>query len=150
MSLVALPSARALLPTAADRAPSTLQAGLIKGQLLCQLDYQGLLYSDYGKYSFTGYLYELKKALKALWLKRGQTPPPLMEEENIFCFPGFIQHQNLRSLENVGFHTLKCRNFFLPNSTQYSTGLLRKHQELNCNIGCFMFLPVIMEDFFIW
>lgn len=71
-----------------------------------------------------------------------------MDEESISCFPGLIQHQNLRSLENVGFHTLEWRKSFLPNDTQYSTGLLRKHQELNCNISCFMLLPVMMEHFF--
>lgn len=90
-----------------------------------------------------------KIALKALWLKKKeQTTKPLMDEESISCFPGLIQHQNLRSLENVGFHTLEWRKSFLPNDTQYSTGLLRKHQELNCNISCFMLLPVMMKHFF--
>lgn len=37
---------------------------------------------------------------------------------------------------------------FLPNNIQYSTGLLRKHQELNCNISCFMLFPVMMKYFF--
>jgi len=61
-------------------------------------------------------------------------------------FSWVTQHQNLRSLENAGFHRLKERDSFLPNNTQYSTGL-RKHKKLNCNISGFMFLPVMMKHF---
>lgn len=39
--------------------PSSLQAGLIKGLLLCPLDNQCLLYY-YRNKSFAGYLYEVK------------------------------------------------------------------------------------------
>lgn len=74
-----------------------------------------------------------------------------MDAENISCFPVFIEHQILKSPENVGLHMkewIEGRNSFLPTDSQYSTGLLRKHQELTCNISRFMLLSVMMKHFF--